>query len=67
MDAWSEVLLRLTEVCLALRPLAKSPLIWLSVVERDARTAKYPASPGAGCRQWQAECLSVVTYILHQS
>lgn len=24
MDAWSEVLLRLTEVCLALRPLATS-------------------------------------------
>lgn len=48
MDAWSEVLLRLTEVGLALSPLATSPLIWLSVVERrgeDARTAKYPRLP----------------------
>lgn len=68
MDAWSEVLLRrLTGACLALRPLATSPLIWLSVVERRGRgmhaQLNTRASPGAGCRQWQAECLNVVTYI----
>lgn len=34
MDGCSDVLLRLAEVFLALRPLAMNPLIWLSVVAR---------------------------------